>query len=283
MKHWSVILGWLLFPIFAHASCKVVDDVGNKIHLTHPAQRIISLAPDLTELLFEAGAGKHIVGVMRGSDFPHAAKTIPIVANFNSIDIEKILSLHPDLIVVWAEGNRTQSLKKYGIPIYYSHHRQLKDIPYTLQRFGCLAGSEKTARQAAEIFSHRYKLLRSKYADKKPVSVFYQVWLQPLITVTKQSWINDVLSLCGGKNIFANLKGVAPEVNIEAVLMANPEVIIGSKTKQDWRKFWKNWPQMQAVQNHHLFNIDPNLIERSSARVLQGADEICQVLNSVRD
>lgn len=275
----------ILFSLLASSAlfaCEVTDDAGNKIKLTKTAHRIISLAPDLTEILFAAGAGNHIVGVMRGSDYPVAAKKIPIIASYNSVDTERMLTLQPDLIVVWAEGNLSHALKKFNIPIYYSHQKKLTDIPSTLRRLGCLAGTQKTADQAATKYTQDYQVLQKNYANKKIINVFYQVWQQPLITVTKESWINEVIALCGGKNIFANLKGTSPQVNLEEVIIANPDVIVGTKSKLDWQHFWSQWQQVRAVKHHHVFALDPNLIERASPRLLEGAMEMCKSLDSAR-
>jgi iron complex transport system substrate-binding protein len=279
---WPNLSVLLLLFSFTTQACEVIDDTGQTIKLAHPARRIISLAPDLTELLFAAGAGNQIVGVMQGSDYPVAAKKIPIVANYNSIDSEKILSLRPDLIIVWMEGNLARSMKKWGIPIYYSHQKKMTDIPKTLQRFGCLAGTEKKAADSVHSFTERYQALQKAYSYKKQVSVFYQVWPQPLMTITKNSWINDAIMLCGGKNIFADLHGVAPEVNIESVITANPDVIIGVRSKQNWQKIWHSWSQMIAVQKNHVFTLSPDLIERADMRVLDGAEEMCQAFEVAR-
>lgn len=267
-----------VFPVLVFA-CDVTDDAGQKIHLSHPAERIISLAPDLTEMLFAAGAGSHLVGVMQGSDFPAAAKKIPVVASYNQLDSERILTLKPDLIVVWEEGALAQTLKRWDIPVYHSHQKKLTDIATTLQRLGCLAGTQKIADHSAAKFLQDYHYLQKKYSNRKPVTVFYQVWQQPLITVTKASWIHDAMTLCGGKNIFANLRGAAPEVNLEAVIVANPDVILGAASKQDWKAFWRRWPQLNAVKKNHLFTVNPDLIERASPRILAGVREMCQALD----
>lgn len=267
---------WLLCLIAPSVfACSVTDDEGHLIQLKQPATRIISLAPDLTELLFTAGAGKKIVGVMRGSDYPPSAKNKMVVASYNQIDAEKIVSLHPDLIVMWGEGTLASEVKKLKIPVYLSHQRKLTDIPTTLQRLGCLAGTEKAANAAAEKFLKRYATLKKKYARTKKIKIFYQIWSQPLITVNHTSWINDVMDLCGGQNIFANLTGAAPQVDIEAVIAANPDVIIASNTQKNWQQPWMKWPQITAVKNHQLFTVDADLLERGSTRILSGMEAVC--------
>lgn len=280
MKNFILIALFLLFLIRANLiwACEVIDDTGQIIRLQHPAQRIISLAPDLTEILFAAGAGNNIIGVVKDSDYPDATKKIPIIATYNSIDLEKIAIMHPDLIVAWTETSYLSPLKKLGIPIYLSHPRHLTDIADSMQRLGCLAGTEKQAGIAANQYLQRYHLLQKKYRSSKTVTVFYQVWPQPLMTITKNSWINEVISFCGGKNIFADLNGVAPEINIESVIVNNPDVIIG--TRQDSLKQWQAWPQLTAVKTKRLLMINSDLIERASPRILNGIEEMCQSLKS---
>jgi iron complex transport system substrate-binding protein len=271
----------LILPIWVYA-CEVTDDCGHQIKLAAPAHHIISLAPDLTEMLFAAGAGNSIVGVIDRSDYPPRAKKIPRVASYNTVDVEKVAALQPDLIVVWAEGNLAEPLKKLGVPIYYSYPQKLTDLPRTLKNLGCLAGTENIANTAADNFIKHYSKLKKKYERKRKVLVFYQVWPQPLITISKNSWINDVINLCGGKNIFANLKGAAPEINLEAVLVANPEIIIGTEGKQDWKSTWGKWPGLSAVKNKKLIAIDPDLIERASLRLLEGAEKMCSAIDQAR-
>ncbi len=280
----SILFFLLLSSVFHLANaCVVYDDAGVRIALSHPAKRIISLAPDLTELLFAAGAGKQIVGVIKGSDYPTEANTIPIVASFNQLDLERIATLHPDLIVVWADSHLVEQLKKLDSPVYVSQQRKLTDIPHTLQRLGCLAGTSRVANSAAKQFFLHYHQLQKKYSTQKKLPVFYQVWPQPLMTITKASWINEVITLCGGKNIFADLIGVAPEVSVEAVIRQNPAVIIGSKSQYTWQRQWDKWPELFAVKKKAVYAIDADLIARAGPRVLEGAEEMCYCIAQSRN
>lgn len=260
----------------------VVDDEGQDIVLSHPAKRIISLAPDLTELLFAAGAGKNIVGVMRGSDHPEAAKNIPIVADFNYVNVEKVLSLHPDLIVVWNVGRIPEQVKQWGIPVYFSHQQHLMDIPHTIQRFGILAGTSKTADQVANNFIQTLNLLRLQYSYQPPVPVFFELGTKPLITISQKSWINEMIEVCGGKNIFKDTWGVVPEVSVEAVIQRNPSVIIATETNADWKRQWITWSEVTAVQQERLYTIDPDLLERAGPRILSGLQKMCSQIELAR-
>jgi len=283
LRYFFLLCFLLYFPVIKAQT--VTDDISHTVILSHPPKRIISLAPDLTELLFAAGAGQYIVGVMKGSDYPSAAKKIPVIANYNALNIEAILALHPDLIVAWKQNSYASQLRllqRFNIPVYFSDQHDLSDIPNTLQRLGVLSGTEKIANHAAEKFHIRYVELQKKYAHHKPISVFYQLWSHPLMTVNKTSWINQIITLCGGKNIFADVKNPTPQINLEAVIVANPDIILSSDSSPGWKIRWQQWSQMTAVRQKHLFTVEPDLLERAGPRLLEGADRVCQFLQAAR-
>lgn len=277
---------YLLFTLFflynASYACEVIDDTGQHIKLNHPAKRIISLAPDLTEDLFAIGAGEKLIGVIRGSDYPAQAKNVPIIATYDYLDMETLLILQPDLVVAWTDTRFAQQLKKSHIPVYWSHPKRLLDVPLTLRRLGCLVDAEKKAESIVAEFMQQYQTLQTKYAEKPPITVFFQVWPNPLITITKNSWIHEAISLCGGKNIFSDLKGTAPEVSLEAVLLANPDVIIGTDNNPKWQVHWQKWNKMHAVKNQHLFSVAADRIERASPRLLEGTEDLCNAIDIAR-
>lgn len=273
----KLCLAVFLIAIIFHVAnaCDVIDDTGQVIHLQRPAKRIISLAPDLTEILFAVGAGSRIIGVMQGSDYPLSAKNITIIANYNSLDFEKIMAFRPDLIVTWTEVSYLPQLKKLNIPIYFSRQKKITDIPNTMHKLACLTGYEARGKIAEDLFMHRYQQLQQRYTGRKPMIVFYQVWPRPLMTITKNSWINDIITLCGGKNIFADLPGSAPEVSLEAVISANPDIIVGSDLQN-----WHAWPNLKAVKNKQLYPIESDLVERAGPRLIEGAEKVCTSLHS---
>lgn len=258
----------------SHASCKI-----NK-----PAQRIISLAPDITETLFAIGAGNQIVGEIQGSDFPEAAKKIPLVGSYSGIDNEKLLSLHPDLIVVWGQSfsRQLQILKKSGIPVYQTNPQDLADIPREIQDLGCLTGHEKSAEKQAKLFITRLDKLAQKYQQRSVRKVFFQIGSYSLITINKHSWINQVINLCGGKNIFADAYLAAPQVSLEYVIGANPDVIISDADNPEWKNHWLKWTSINAVKHQNLYSINADIIERASPRVLDGAEKICDLIDGTR-
>ena len=281
-----LLFSWL--PNTAISEIRIQDDLGNTIHLAQPAQRIISLAPHATELLFAAGAGNKLVGVSEYSDYPPAARHIARIGGHNSFDLERILALQPDLIIGWHSGNtpRTlQTIAALGFPIYHSEPRQLQDIPHTIEQLGKLAGTSHTAQMQADFFRLQLQKLASQYQHKATIRVFYQIWHQPLLTLGGQHLINEVIRLCGGENIFVDLKLLSASVSQEDILLRNPDIIItsgGGRHDEAWAAAWQRWPQLTAVETGQIHAIHPDLLQRPTLRLLHGASAICQALDSVR-
>jgi len=282
---WCCLL--LLLPLPASA-LEVTDDTGQRVHLDKPARRIISLAPHITELLFAAGAGEFVVGAVNYSNYPPEATRLANVGNYESLNLEAIAALQPDLVVAWKSGNSSlqiERLSRLGLPVFYSEPRHLEDIATNLERLGHLAASEKSANAAAARFNARYRQLEARYSQARPVRVFYEIWHRPLMTVNGEHLISQVINLCGGRNIFSDLTTLAPTVNPEAVLAANPEAIIASgmvAQKPEWMDQWRNWPQLTAVKHQQLYFIPPDLIQRQTPRVLEGAELMCEQLEKAR-
>jgi len=267
---------------------QVSDDIGNKINLDRPAQRIVSLAPHTTELLFAAGAGDAVVGVVSYSDYPPEAAQRAHVGDAQNLNVESIVTLQPDLVVAWKSGNpipQIEQLLRFGIPVFYSEPRRLEDIATNLERLGLLAGSDEPASAAAKKFRAETRRLVERYSGATPVRVFYEIWHRPLMTVGGEHLISQLIRLCGGQNIFADLAAVAAAVDREAVLMANPEVIVGSgitEQRPAWLDKWLDWPQLSAVKHKQLYFVPPDLIQRQSPRILEGAQRLCNQLEQAR-
>ena len=275
-------------PALADPMIRVPDDAGHVVVLKAPARRIVSLAPYLTELLYAAGAGDAIVGTSEYSDYPAAARDIPRVGGGGGLDIEAIIALRPDLVVAWQSGNPAGTLERLqtlGIPLFLSEPRQLLDVPGTLVRLGKLAGREPVAQAAAHAFEARYRELQQRYSGRPGVAVFYQVWRQPLMTINGEHLISDVIRLCGGRNVFSDLPVLAPQIDIEAVLAADPEVIIvgtGGTSETAELQDWTRWPMLAAVARGHLYGVQRELLVRHSPRILDGAEQVCGILEKVR-
>lgn len=266
----------------------VVDDRGVKVSLPHPTCRIVSLAPHATELAFAAGAGDCLVGVTEFSDFPPEAKRIASVGDSGKVDVERILALKPELVIAWKSGNHSgdlAQLERVGVRLYVTEPRHLQDIPRLLRAIGHLAGTDGKAAASASRFEQHAATLRNNFAARKPVSVFYQIWDAPLMTVNGEHIINDVIELCGGENIFSGLPALTPSVSAESVVARDPEVIIASGGLYQNEKVWKNWQKfsgMRAVRNKHLHFIHPDYIQRQTPRILEGAQRLCEMLDRAR-
>lgn len=278
----------LLGACAAQAQIVVVDDAGETVRLERPARRIVSLAPHVTEQLFAAGAGARIVGAVAYSDYPPEARRIPRVGDNRAIDIERVLAMKPDLIVAWFHGNvgrQIDQVRSLGLPVYYSQPRTIDDIARGLEHMGTLAGSEKIAAGAARGIRERVRSLRERYGNREPVSVFYEIWNRPLYTVNGEHLISDVIRLCGGTNVFAGLRVLAPTVTHEAVLKADPVAIVASDmagARPEWLDDWKAWPDLQAVKLGNLFFIDSDLINRHGPRIVEAARQVCEMLDLAR-
>ena len=267
----------------------VIDDIGQVITLEKPAQRIISLAPHITENLFAAGAGDLIVGTVSYSDYPAAATLIPQVGSYQNINIELIVSSNPDLVIAWREGNQKNQVEKLsalGIKVYVNFPQKLEDIANDIRVFGKLSGRERQAEQQFQDYDSRLKALRQQYQDKEAISVFYQTWDKPLLTVNGKQLIGQILSLCGGRNIFHDLEALSPKVSVEAVLNRDPLAIIASgmgESRPQWLNEWRKWPDLEANRKGMLIHIPPAIIQRSTPRLLEGARLVCASLQEIRD
>jgi iron complex transport system substrate-binding protein len=250
--------------------------------------RIISLSPHITELLFAAGAGDRVVGVDDSSDYPAAVAGIAHVGEPAALDVEGLLKLRPTLIVLWASGTpprRRAELERLHLQLYVTEQRRLDDIGTALLEFGRLAGTEAKAAESARGYRAELAQLRERYGARARLKIFYQVWDRPLYTLSGEHVVNEVLSLCGGDNVFAGLSTLAPAIDKEAVLTRNPDVIlIGASGEEGARQAreWNEFPSLRAVQSHHVFTVDPSLVGRMAPRILQGVREVCGLLDTAR-
>jgi len=272
----------------AGADLLVTDDSGREIRLKAPARRIVTLAPHATEILYAAGAGEWLVGTVEFSDYPPAAKKVPRVGSYERLDLEAISALKPDLVIAWETGNpagQVEKLKALGLTVYASQPNRMEDIAAQLERFGQLAGSEAAAGVAAGQFRQRLENLRRGNAQKPPVRVFYEIWTAPLMTVGGPQIISDAIRLCGGENVFGHLSQMSPTVSVEAVLEANPEAIVATgmgDARPEWLNDWNKWARMTAVKRGNLFHINPDILQRHTPRILDGAEQLCADLDIAR-
>lgn len=272
----------------ACAEVSVVDDSGATLRLAQPARRIVTLAPHLAETLFATGAGDKLVGTVEFSDFPESVKKVSKVGGYSRLDLEAIAALKPDLIIGWSSGNspaHIAKLRALGFPVYISQPNQIGDVASEIERFGVLAGTESVGHAAATRFRERLAGLQKRYSSRPTVRTFYQIWKEPLMTIGGKQIISDVVRLCGGENVFAQLETMAPTVTVEAVIAANPEAILASgmnAARPEWLDDWKHWTSITAVARDNLFFVPPELIQRHTPRLLDGAERLCQHLETAR-
>ena len=283
----SAVLG-LFFVLRVFAEVAVVDDAGQEVALTSPAMRVVSLAPNITEILFFIGAGEQMVGAVEYSDFPPAARDLPVIGSHNRFDVEQILSLKPDLIVGWLSGNSLedlQGLKDLGLPVFISEPSTVEGIVSLMERLGALTGHQAQSLSQASAFRASFNASRETYSTRRQVSVFYQVWEQPIYTLNGDHVISQLISLCGGRNIFSDLKQLAPVVSLESVLARDPEVIVGGGIfgqTPPWAERWQSWPTVRAVRNRHIYAVDSDHIARMGPRLAEGVEALCLVIDKAR-
>ena len=272
----------------AHADLVIKDDTGQEVRLKGPAKRIITLAPHAAESLFAAGAGDKLVGTVDYSDYPPEAKKLPRVGGYSRIDLEAVAALKPDLVIAWESGNnmtQVDKLKALGLTVYVSQPNTIENIANQLEKIGQLAGTEVTANAAAERFRKRLETIREANAGKPKVRVFYQIWKSPLMTVGGPQIISDAIKICGGENVFGQLKQMAPNVTVESVLEADPEAIVATgmgDARPEWLHDWDKWTRMTAVKRNNLFHINPDIMQRHTPRILDGTEKLCAHLDVAR-
>lgn len=285
-----VLLQSNLFIQTAVADFPIVltDDDGTQHTFKQPVTRIVSLMPHATELLFEVNAEDRIVGAVDYSDYPEAAKAIPRVGGYSALNIEAIIALQPELLIAWPEGNRNRELdrlKALGMKIFVSDPRKFSDIANALVAYGKITGNNQQAEQAQQAFNEKLQFLRSTYSQQSKISVFYQVWNNPLMTQNSNTFISRAIVLCGGINIFADLAMTNPQVSIESILIKNPQVIVASgmgESRPEWLDDWRAYDTLQAVQNNHLYHVLPDLLQRPTSRFLQGTQQLCEAIAKAR-
>ncbi len=270
------------------AGPSVIDSVGREVVLDAPAQSIVGLAPHIVENLFSAGAGEKIVGVVSYADYPEQARFIAQVGSAYAWSLETVVALNPDLVVLWGSGNGMSALpqlERLGLKVYVSEPRELADITASIIDFGILAGTQDIANASARKFEQDIGALHSRFASEQRLRVFYQIWNKPLQTINGEHMISHVLNLCAGDNIFALEQQLAPRISLESVLEKDPDAIVASgmgESRPEWLDDWKQYGSLQAVQHGALFHVHPDLIQRPTTRIAQGAADLCGKLARAR-
>lgn len=260
------------------------DDRGRRLALPRAPARIVSLAPHATELLFASGLGARVVAVDRDSDFPEAARALPRVASHPRPDVEELLALAPDLVVIWGSGADRALLERLdalGLAVFVSEPRTLDDVADSIERFARMSSDASVGLAASHAFRARVAAVRQRYANRRPVRVFVQVWSSPLIGVADRDVIGDAVRSCGGSNVLAGSAVAAPRLDAEAVIAARPELILatdGTRSERVWRERGLLAPRGVA----RFAAFDASTMERPGPRVLDALDRLCVEIDEVR-
>lgn len=267
---------------------QVQDDRGRAVALDAPARRAVTLAPHATELVYAAGAGGFVVGTVMGSDYPPAARALPVIGDGTQPDPERVAAARPDLLIAWqssAAEPLVRVMDKLGVPVFYSDPRTLAAIPGAVERMGALFGTESVANAAAHDMRARLDALKARYANRRPVRVFVQAGLDPIYTLNDTSIVSDALRLCGGVNVFGQASIVAPQVTLEGVLAARPEAVLaGVSRPEDTQSNLAAWRAMglPAARQGHVYGVDADALYRPGPRLIDAAETLCADLDRVR-
>lgn len=282
------LAAWVVAGPAGAAGLVVVDDTGARMELARAPLRIVSLAPSSTEMLFAIGAGPRVVATVEYSVEPAAARSVPRIGDAFAIDLERVVALRPDVIVAWPEGNNPAQLAKVerlGIPMYRQTVHTLRDLPASMRRLGRLTALTGSAEAAARGVEARLDALQSKYAARPEVSVFLQIWDRPLYTVGGRSLMSDALRVCRARNVFAELREIAPAVDIEAVLARDPQAIIVAAedaSAQGWLGAWNRFQGLRAVRRGALATFHDARLTRLGPSAVEATDRLCETVDDVR-
>ena len=264
------------------------DDAGRSVEIGAPARRIVTLAPHLAELAFAAGAGAYVVGVSSYTDWPDAARALPQVAMSGQVDLERLVLARPDLVLTWASGVPAQEnarIGRLGYRVVSVEIRRLEDVAVWLRRIGELAGTTATANAAATAYERELAALVARYRGRAPVPTFYEIWNDPLMTLSGSHLVSQILDVCGGRNVYADATTLAPVVSLEDLIATRPvAVLVAAPPEQaaKWTGAWRTDPRLRAVQARHVESIDPALANRMGPRVLDGVKAVCAALERAR-
>jgi iron complex transport system substrate-binding protein len=282
----------------ASSAATFVDDAGRAVSLERPPTRVVTLAPNLTEFVYAVGAGATLVGTVSLSDYPAQARSVQHIGDYRRFDLEQLLMLKPDLVLAWHHGNPGRELAQLeaaGLRLYRLEPRRLADVPRALERVGALLGHAEEGRRSAARLRGELEALRQRHADAATVSVFYQVWQNPLMTLNGQHIVSDVVELCGGHNLFAGLPQLVPQLSSESVVAADPEAILaarqlpgdtaGARRDPDDPLLagWQRYPHLTAVRRGWLYTLPGDAITRQGPRIVEGARAVCSALDEVRE
>nr|WP_313404502.1 cobalamin-binding protein [Pseudomonas sp.] len=247
------------------------------------APRVVSLAPSLSEIMLDLDAADLLVGVLEGDERPAALAHLPTVGRYGQLEFERLLQLAPDLILI-APGSvppaQQAQLRGLGIDLLLIEPQRLGQLGDAFTRIGERVDRGEQGERLAAEFRAELDALRQRYRREQPLSVFYQIWHQPLYTIGGGQLIGDALAVCGGRNLFADLPQPAPQVSVEAVLARDPAVILGGSNAE--LSAWQAWPQLHAVRLGQVWSVPDKGLERPSRQMLEAIEQLCELMAAAR-
>ncbi|MDN0077515.1 cobalamin-binding protein [Crenobacter sp. SG2303] len=280
--------GWLWLALWlaplAQAAVSARDAAGGTLTLAKPAQRVVALVPHAVEMLYAVGAGSQLVATVNYADYPPEAKRLPRVGGYTGVSLEAVMRQQPDLVIVWADGTAPRDvarLRSLGIPVFVSRPLQLDDVARELESLGALTGHGAEADRAAARYRAQLAALKARYAVRPTVSVFLQVGELPLYTVSDKSFVGQLVRLCGGNNVFGAQPQPAPQVSVESVIRARPQVLLSTGALSTLAQ-WRQWGAIPAVQRNALYALPADLVVRPGPRLVDGAEAVCRTLDDAR-
>jgi vitamin B12 transport system substrate-binding protein len=247
------------------------------------AQRVVTLAPSLSEIMVELDASERVVGVLDGGPRPPALAHLPSLGRHGQLNLEALLSLRPDLILLWPDSigpAMQEQLRALGIPLIEAQPHSLAELADQLAVIGVAVGHAEQGERLAAQMRVGIAALAARHTRGEPISVFYQVWDRPLYTLGGRQIISDALRLCGARNVFDDLALPAPQVSVESVLARDPAIILVGEPGQ--AEAWRDWPQLTAVRIGQVWEVPDEGIERPSFQMLAATEKLCRLLDQAR-
>lgn len=279
---WMTLCAW--YPAASATPAPVSQAVPASPRIASP--RIVSLAPNLTEIVFAVGAGEQLVGTIEHSDYPAAARRVPRIGDAFLVDFERVLALRPDLILAWESGTPKaviERLRSLRLRVQVFSTYRVIDVAGVVREIGELAGTRNVAEPLAQQFEQGFEQLRQEYRGRAPLRTFIEINARPLYTVNGKQILSEIVALCGGHNVFDSLNDLAPQIGVEAVIAQNPQVILSvDETSTEVIEEWQRWQGIEAVRTGNVFSLPANELARATTRLLDGARNVCRTLETAR-
>jgi len=267
----------------------IVDQLGRKVEVPEHPERIVALAPSLTECLFALGQGDRVVGVTRFSDHPEQARSLPKVGSYVNLDLEMIVGLKPDLCLATRDGNPVKvirQLEALGVSVYALDPRDLEAVMRTVVTLGWILKCEHEASRVVADMEKKIQAVeeRVQAVGTRP-RVFFQIGISPIVSVGSNTFVHELITLAGGVNLAAGTRNY-PRYSLEEVLVQDPDIIvINSMTRdddllRDTVEMWEQFPQIEAVKHDRIFAVNSDVFNRASPRLVKGLQILSDLLLS---